>query len=612
MRFMIFIHVLFSSLCLFGEETMVLKNDSIEINSKSKDPNIFYDSLAIKSSRNKVTDLMYNLLITTPAQTQNVDLISYEYYKRYQNMIINSIRIKALDVFGPSLLDTAKTTDLWIEKTANKIHTKSNLNVIQKNLWIKEGHPFDPELMMDNERLLRSLSYLQDVRIIITQNATNENKIDILVITKDVFSFGVSASAKSINSGSIGLYDQNILGRGHEIGVKIIGHTVETPNVGFDVYYKVNNIGGNFFDFSSGYMNNYISQGFFVNTNRDFLRPQTVYAGGITALRNFRSNRIGLQDVVVTEYPLDYVYLDLWYGRRLKRQIKPNDSRFQINISGKFRYAYFYDRPGPDSVNNQYFSNSLLTLGSISFSQRSYVRDLLVYSYGITEDVPKGYLHELVFGYDKNENGNRFYSHAFFSTGNLFRSQPFYLYSSFGIGSYWNKSGPEQGLIDFKVNYISDLYHFRNIKSRFFFKANYTQGINRYDIESLNLSTRNGIRGFSRNTGNGQQRLTFSFENVFFLKKQFLNFQTALFTFYDFALIGDSGEKIFKEDYYSGLGIGIRVRNEHLVFKTIQFRLTFYPNHPDGLSPFGYLIDGVPKTRFYSFQPNEPNVLRFE
>jgi hypothetical protein len=604
--------ILIFSISLSVKGNSVMKHDSLDVKMEKKDPALFYDSLEVKASRHRVTDLIYDLLITTPKVKVDKDLLSYEYFKGFENKKIGSIKIKSLEVFGPSLTDTAKTTNVWIEKTANKLHTKSNLSVIQKNLWIKEGQNLDPELLMDNERLLRSLPYLQDVRIILTPEVTNTDVVDVLVLTKDVFSFGASASLSGLKSGSIGIYDQNIFGRGHEIGVKIVGSTVKYPNVGFDTYYRVNNLGGNFINLSAGYMNTYLREGLFISADRDFLRPQSVYAGGLTALRNFRSTRINSNDLVLTEFPLNYLFLDGWYGRRLKRSILPNDSRFQINISGRIRYTSFYERPEPDAQNKQYYANSTFYLGGVSFSHRSYVRDLLVYSYGITEDVPKGYLHELVFGYDHNEFGDRWYSHAFFSSGNLFNKKPFYFYTSFGIGSYWKATGFEQGMIDFKINYISDLFKVWNVQSRQFIKLDYTLGINRFDIENLYLGNVNGIRGFSNKSGVGKQRLTLNFENVFFQRRSILNFQTAIFSFLDLGLLGDSHNIIFNQNFYSGIGVGLRIRNENLVFKTIQIRLAYYPNHPSAVNSFGILVDGVSKTQFYSFQPRGPEPLRFE
>ena len=612
MKLIWFTFLLFFSVTLFGNDVVLSLPDSVDVPESKSNSKLFYDSLAVKASRHKITRMLYNWMICTVKEVSNKDLISYEYYQTYQGKTIGSISIRSLQVFGPDFEDTTKTTGIWLEKVANKLHSKSNLNVIRKNLWIKEGQALDPNLIMDNERLLRSLPYLKDVRFILKTNPQNDQLVDILVITQDVFSFGLSGSLSNINNGEIGIYDKNILGVGHEMGTKLVGHTGKIPHVGFEAYYSVNNVKGNFINFSTGYANTFLREGFFVSLERDFLRPQSVYAGGFTVYRNFRSDRITLNDNLLTDFSLNYLFLDSWYGRRLKLGINPTDSRFQMSLAGRVRYLNFYNRPLPDNQNHQFYANSTMYLGSLSFSHRSYIRDHLIYSYGITEDIPKGYLHELVLGYDNDEFGDRWYIHLFLSTGNLFRNKPFYFYTSMGLGTFWKNSETEQGMFDFKVNFISPLFTIWNVQARQFIRLNYTLGINRFDEENLLLRNTGGIRGFGSRIEKGQQRLTLNIENVFFQKKSILNFQTAFFSFFDAGIVGPVEESIFKQSYFAGLGVGLRIRNENLIFKTLQIRLAFYPNHPDDVGSFGFILDEVSKTRFYSFQPRGPEPLRFE
>jgi len=612
MRIVWITFLLFSALSLAGRDIPMLKKDSLEVLIVKDNPELFYDSLQVKASRHKITKWLYDWMIRSENKTDSSNLLSYEYYKTFENKTIGSITIKSLDVFGPDFTDTSKTTGIWIEQMANKLHSKSNLSVIRKNLWIKEGQPLDPNLVMDNERLLRSLPYLKDVRIIIKSRPFNNDLVDILILTKDVFSFGLSGNLEDIKHGEIGIYDKNILGIGHEIGTKLIAHTYKTPHIGIEAYYAINNLKGNFINFSAGYANNFLRKGFFVSFERDFLRPRSVYAGGLTVLRNFRSDRLNLNDFVRVDFPLNYLFFDSWYGRRLMLGINRADSRFQMTLSGRIRYVSFYDRPVPDLNNNQFFANSTFYLGSLSFSKRSYVRDYLVYSYGITEDIPKGYLHELVFGYDRNEFGDRWYSHVYLSTGNLFINKPYYFFSSFGLGTFWKSDGVEQGMADFKINFISPLFNIWNVRTRQFIKLNYTLGINRFEIEYLLLKNRDGIRGFGSKIGKGKQRVTLNVENVFFQERAILNFRTAFFSFFDVGIVGPDDQSIFKQSYYAGVGLGLRIRNENLIFKTIQIRLAFYPNHPSDVGSMGFLLEEVSKTRFYSFQPRGPEPLRFE
>ena len=167
-------------------------------------------------------------------------------------------------------------------------------------------------------------------------------------------------------------------------------------------------------------------------------------------------------------------------------------------------------------------------------------------------------------------------------------------------------------MADLKFDFISPLFQVLNVQARQFIKLNYTIGINRFDIENLLLLNSNGIRGFGSLIGKGKQRLTLNVENVFFQKKAVLNFRTALFSFFDVGIVGPPEQSIFKQSYYAGLGLGLRIRNENLVFKTIQLRLAWYPNHPSDVNSIGFILDGVSKTRFYNFQPRGPEPLRFE
>lgn len=612
MKFVWLALILIYSFSAKGVQIVMIKKDSTDIVTEKKDTKLFYDSLQTKAARHKITKWLYSSMVCSARDTSNKDLQSYKYYEGFKDKTIGSIKINSLKVFGPSFNDTSRVTNIWIEKAANKLHSKSNLYVIRKNLWIKEGQRLDPNLLMDNERLLRSLPYLKDVRFILKPRMFNDDVVDILILTQDVFSFGIKGGAGSLQRGEIGIYDKNILGIGHEFGTNLVVHTNQFPHVGFETYYAVNNVMGKFVNFSASYANTYLHEEFFISLDRDFLRPQSVYAGGLSAIRSFRTDRIYLNANVISPENLNYVYLDGWYGRRLRLGINPNDTRFQMTLSGRVRYTSFFERPATNLNEPQYFANSTFYLGSLSFSQRSYVRDYLVYSYGIIEDIPQGYLHELVFGYDHNEFGDRWYSHLFFSTGNLFKKKPFYLYTSLGVGTFWKRTGIEQGIIDYKLNFISPLFNVWNVQARQFIKLNYTKGINRFDIETLLLRNSDGIRGFGSRIGKGQQRLTLNIENVFFQKKTILNFQSALFSFFDVGIVGPADQSIFKQNYYAGIGFGIRIRNENLIFKTIQLRLAFYPNHPSDVNSLGFILDGVSKTRFYTFQPRGPEPLKFE
>ncbi len=571
----------------------------------------FYDSLKYKASQRKLTRLIYDFLISPPRPYVDKKALALNYYSQLEGKIISEINIKSLDVFGPTFQDTAKKATSNIEKTANKIHTKSNLKSIQKLLLFKVGDIVDPEVIYENERLIRSLSYIKEINIILEQDPVYSGFVKVYILIKDRFSFGATGNVNGIQSAAFELYNNNIFGVGHEIGFVFAGHVNKQPYLGLETYYKIKNIQGKFVDISFGYLNTYKSEGFKFNLNKPFITPSIKWGYGATGIRMFRTNWVFQNDVIYSELPMDLTYYGAWAGHSF--QVKKNQpENAQIVLSGGFNFQEFYKRPDFEPGSKSYFSNRTFLLSSVTFTQRRFVQDELVYSYGITEDIPEGFKNEIVYGYDFNEFGNRHYAHLLMSNGNLLINRKGYLYMAGDIGSYYSKRGFEQGQIDARIYFISKLFNTGQKGSRLFVKSDYTIGMHRLEIENLNLSRNNVIRGFRSREVVGKQRLSLNLEYVLFLNHEFYKFNMALFGFTDIGIIGSNKEFILTQSYYSGIGLGIRLHNENLVFKTIQLRLAFYPFHPDDMSFVGFVLEEQSKRQFYSFEPMQPMPLRFE
>ncbi|MGV8094794.1 MAG: hypothetical protein AB2L24_23315, partial [Mangrovibacterium sp.] len=114
------------------------------------------------------------------------------------------------------------------------------------------------------------------------------------------------------------------------------------------------------------------------------------------------------------------------------------------------------------------------------------------------------------------------------------------------------------------------LFNVGQQKARQFIRLRYLYGLHRFDEETLFLKDDDGIRGFYSNLATGKQRLVLNLETVVFQRKTIAGFNLAFFGFGDLGIIGSGRKLIFKGDYYSGIGGGIRIRNENLVFRTIQ------------------------------------------
>ena len=123
----------------------------------------------------------------------------------------------------------------------------------------KTGDLLDAELMYENERIIRALPYIKDVKFILEKDTINTNLVKVHVLTKDRFSFGVTGGVETENSAALEMYNQNIFGVGHEISFRFVGHLNPATLCGWKLY-KINNIRGSL-SISAGYMNTFRREG---------------------------------------------------------------------------------------------------------------------------------------------------------------------------------------------------------------------------------------------------------------------------------------------------------------------------------------------------------------
>ena len=70
----------------------------------------------------------------------------------------------------------------------------------------------------------------------------SDSEVDIIVVTKDVYSLGAEVTFGGFKKGSISLFERNIFGMGHEFGIEIPYDSEFSDSPGFGVNYQINNI----------------------------------------------------------------------------------------------------------------------------------------------------------------------------------------------------------------------------------------------------------------------------------------------------------------------------------------------------------------------------------
>ena len=566
-----------------------------------------YDSLYNWAEKKPFVNNLLRLFINQNANNSHeaaLNAPSDERYKPYKGMIIRNIRLAKLAPFGAGINDTIFLEETSLERVLNNTHTKTRDKVLIKSLLFKKGDLLNPRVIADNERIIRQLPFIQDARLIIIP--VSDNKVDILLISKDQYSIGFGFKIGGWKAGRFDLYDQNFLGIGHRVSAELLYDYNQSNLWGYGFAYSSENLFGSFIRARARYRTAFNTEIIGISAEHPFITPDTKYSYGFTneaieTKENF--------DTALSPYPLRYYYQDYWLGRSFNISNTSN----RIILAGRFINNHVYERPDITEKEFHYLQKYELYLGSIAFSKENFYKMHLIYNFGKTEDIPFGTLIELTGGWERNEFFDRYYSSLNVSNGKVYPHLG-YLYMKVAVGGFFEQNFFNRGVVDITSNYFSHLIPVKRFQIRQFVNFSYTNGISRLSDEYIYLRNDNGIRGLWTHQILGTQRTTLNFETVIFSPYYLYGFRFTFYTFADLGLIGEQGENLFnRKDIYSGFGFGIRLRNENLSFKTLQIRIGFYPVLPEEYA--SHVLFDVAGEKYYRpnrFDFSKPGLLEYK
>ncbi len=597
----------FNGTCLFlaPEKTARLSMNLIPpVHTRSERNHPLLDSLRSYVSKSLIASKIYNILVIPdnpgPLRISNED--TELRYSRYAGRRIRKIVVNRLEVFGtninnPNYFDPAK-----IEKLLNKTHFNTNESIIRKNLLFSEGDSINPLIMSDNERIIRQLPYISDARILLSD--AGDGEVDVLVVTRDVYSLGADFSYSKINKGRVSLFEKNIFGMGHEFGIEVPYDLDHPSSPGFGVKYNINNISRSFADLNLFFLNGLTEKVYGFALSRRLLSTTTKYAGGISFRQVITDEDL---DTLSQPQPLRYNLQDYWISRSFLIDM---ESATRMIVGARYTNNIVSARPfiHPDSY--YHLQNYRLYLGSAAFSVQKYYKTNLLYNYGRTEDVPYGGMIRITAGKEYSEFKRRSYFGLDASSG-IRTNILGHLYLKAGLSTFISEEHTEQGLFSAGLKYFSNILFTGRSRIRNFVTLEYTRGFDRYTDEYLRFESVNGLSGFRNDSVLGRQRLYLSFESVLFSQTFFYGFRFAPFAFTDFLLLSAPNQMIGDGNIVSGIGLGIRIRNDNLIFSTFQIRLGFFPNLPDWSRTTNIIFSGEQLLKPDNFDPGPPAVLPY-
>ena len=483
---------------------------------------------------------------------------------------------------------------------ANKLHKSSSDNTIRKNLFFKSNDILNPTIIAYNEKWLRDLTFIQDARIIAIPIKYDTNKIDLFIITKDIFPLGGNLNLKNQNSFDASLSDENLFGTGNALNINHNFDNTRIPKPAWGYNLQLRNIFGSFININGG-INNYtnsISDGSrsamnkFVFGELPFLHPLSNWTGGFELMefKNTNAYPSKWSDSLFNS-KLNYHYdtKDFWLGYQLFFKTKLNKINRRHIIQLRHLENSFNTRP----INflaqlDKNYRNINANFLSITVFNQNIIRTKYLYGFGRNEDLPIGESLSLTFGNYYRENnsisyaGLKYEKYALQSSGN-------YSHLNINVGSSYAEKQYQDFRFLASMEIIGKLkYLEKGSPYRHTFNISIAQTLNNKFNEALLIYSNYGIPQLNKEQIKGGTRISGNWESVLYSAKTFYGFKSSPFIFANLTYIRAIDEVKKNGGIFTAVGTGTRIRNENLIFGTIELKCFYLPRTDLQVSPWNF------------------------
>jgi len=322
-----------------------------------------------------------NDMPTEPVKTANPFL-------PFAGATINSIEILRLG-FERNINDTNVIKHSFGLSLANALHKNTLTKVIANDLLFKTGDKLFPNLIADNERLLREEIYIQDARILVRLVPGSKDRVDVIVITKDVFSIGGTINVSSAKKGIFSIKEENLGGTGSQLRLDALYDKDRNPTFGYGGQYIKRNIKGSFVDWTTGFktfaplFNNGRNAELTIYTGfeKPLVTPYIPWTGALNVSYNQTFNYYPGDTSYAKLYKYRFYDLDGWFGYNFGSQrllYKNLATRLRKFIAVRGIHEHFTQIPDsitqlPGTPNKMYdyrYANITGVLGAINVFNR--------------------------------------------------------------------------------------------------------------------------------------------------------------------------------------------------------------------------------------------------
>lgn len=542
-------------------------------------------------------------------------------FLQYKGKIIRNIFIQKIG-FNKSVYDTVNKTSSFFNKLGDVLHTSTKRQIIRNNLFFSQGDSLQPDLMADNDKFIRDLSFLQDAKIKVDLLYKNADSVDIIVSAKDVFPIGGSLSSLSADLASFEINDDNLFGTGNRVQVKNLFDTKRNPTYGVGIEFLKRNIAGTFINIAVGYnnLNPTFNTGrpeersIFIRGELPLVSPYHSITGAFDISSNQAINRFVADSIYKNLYQYNYRNIDAWIGLSIgaKKQLKYNFStRKKQLIALRILNREFITTPTITFTNyDSRYTDLKGALLSYTRFQQDFYHTNFIYGFGRNEDIPEGFNLTYTGGFTNQNDFQRLFFSIDYQRSYFSRNKS-YLNYNIKVGGYYNNNRFEDVIFFASAEKFTKLRQLGSSRwySRHFLNGSVTQQINTFLSDPLRLSSIYGLPLINNPTTASSGRATLNAETVLYNTWDFFGFRFAPFCFANITYLKTAGSSITKGELYSAVGSGFRTRNENLVFGTIEFKLYYFPRTVDNMNHWNFTVTTDLKFKYNSQFVNRPDII---
>lgn len=549
------------------------KNDSIKL----------YSNIESYSERSGFTRLMYRLffepVVKGPKERKLPLQAEQMPYSSFEGKTIRNIHIVTLDPFGNSIGDTIVASESFISKTGNKLHIKTYQRVIRNLLLIAENQVFDSLLVKESERLIRRNTFVSDVAFYVISNSEEPNSVDIHIRVLDTWSI-IPDGSYNAGRATLGVTEDNFIGFGHKFQNQFTWNTSNNAYAHNHGYY-IPNIRNTYISSALTYrVEENKDYDFSFKINRPFFSSFARWGAGVYLSQQLHKNYYTANNMFIGLHTVRFNTMDYWVGKATPISRGPTEIDRTTNFITTLRYLriHYLEKPVVEEFAEPVYADEDFFLAGVSLSARRYVQDKYIFNFGLTEDVPVGKIFSLTGGFQIRNNQRRPYLGARFSLGNYYSGG--YLSLNAEYGTFYRASNFEQAALSASVSYFTNLIKVGKWRFRHFIKPQLTLGINRFANDGLTLNDGYGLTGFNSKGLSGTKRLLLTFQTQSYAPWNLVGFRFGPFLSLSLGMLGDDAKAFESSKVFSQIGVGVLIKNVHLVINTFHVSLAFYPSIP--------------------------------